>query len=161
MHDLIPLVLRALQLLFAIILLGMAGWLVSITSGSYLGYNYNSPSPISFMLFTTIWTIFPALTYLVLAPRFLPLSANNKIIHLAMDAITALFWFAGFIALAAWYGDHDYCLGSFCGVVVATCVFGAFEWLLFTATTVLSALDWNRTRGNSSAAKTAPETTVV
>lgn len=80
------------------------------------------------MLFTTIWTIFPALTYLVLAPRFLPLSANNKIIHLAMDAITALFWFAGFIALAAWYGDHDYCLGSFCGVVVATCVFGAFEW---------------------------------
>lgn len=136
------------------------------------------------MLFTSIWTIFPALTYLALAPRFLPLSANNKIIHLVMDAITALFWFAGFIALAAWYGSDNYCIERFCGVVVATCVFGAFEWyvvrrrcglqkncdlltvvflyrLLFTATTVLSALDWNRTRGNTSAAKTAPETTVV
>ncbi|KAL8921148.1 MAG: hypothetical protein Q9208_005901 [Pyrenodesmia sp. 3 TL-2023] len=127
MHDLIPLVLRALQLLFAIILLGMTGWLVSTTTATYFGYNVDSPSQISFMLFTSIWTIFPALTYLALAPRFLPPSANNKIIHLAMDAITALFWFAGFIALAAWYGSSDSC-GRFCNVVVATCVFGAFEW---------------------------------
>ncbi|KAL8762343.1 MAG: hypothetical protein Q9184_001650 [Pyrenodesmia sp. 2 TL-2023] len=160
MHGLIPLVLRALQLLFAIILLGMTGWLISTTADTYFGYNIGSPSELSFMLFTSIWTIFPALTYLVLAPRFLPLSGNNKIIQLAMDAITALFWFAGFIALAAWYNGSFNC-GTFCSVVVATCVFGAFEWLLFTATTVLSALDWNRTRANKSAVTAAPETTVV
>ncbi|KAI4141989.1 MAG: hypothetical protein L6R39_005124, partial [Caloplaca ligustica] len=34
-------------------------------------------------------------------PHFLPAAANNKIIHLVVDALTALFWFAGFIALAA------------------------------------------------------------
>ncbi|KAL9014775.1 MAG: hypothetical protein Q9173_000566 [Seirophora scorigena] len=61
----------------------------------------------------------PALPYLALGPRFLPASANNKVIHLAVDALTALFWFAGFIALAAWYGGftpsdrglvHGFCL---------------------------------------------------
>lgn len=83
------------------------------------------------MLFNSIWTLFPALPYLALGPRFLPLSANNKIIHLAIDALTALFWFAGFIALAVWYNDRDYCLGTVCGTIVASCVFGAFEWYVF------------------------------
>ncbi|KAI4167142.1 MAG: hypothetical protein LQ343_007446 [Gyalolechia ehrenbergii] len=154
MNELIPLVLRALQLLFAIILLGINAYLVSNTY-------YSSPSQINFMLFNSIWTLFPALPYLALGPRFLPLSANNKIIHLAIDALTALFWFAGFIALAVWYNDRDYCLGTVCGTIVASCVFGAFEWLLFTATTILSALDFWRTRGTSSAPKTVPETTTV
>ncbi|KAL9031642.1 MAG: hypothetical protein Q9196_000356 [Gyalolechia fulgens] len=153
MKELIPLALRALQLLFAIILLGINAYLVSEF--------FDSPSRINFMLFNSVWTLFPALPYLALGPRFLPLSANNKIIHLAVDALTALFWFAGFIALAVWYDDLFYCPGKICRTIVASCVFGAFEWLLFTATTVLSALDFWRTRGSSSAPKTMPETTTV
>ncbi|KAL8991608.1 MAG: hypothetical protein Q9177_000011 [Variospora cf. flavescens] len=161
MHDLVPLVLRGLQLLFAIILLGMTGYLVSNTTGRYYGYHFSSPSQVAFMLFNAVWTLFPALPYLALGPRFLPSSFNNKVIHLTLDALTAIFWFAGFIALAAWYGDHDYCLGRACGVIVATCVFGAFEWLLFTATTVLNGIDFNRSRNSTSAVKTAPETSTV
>ncbi|KAI4180139.1 MAG: hypothetical protein L6R41_007428 [Letrouitia leprolyta] len=116
----------------------------------------------NFMLFNSIWTLFPVLPYLALGPRFLPASANNKIIHLALDAVTALFWFAGFIALAVWYNDLAFCYGKYCKTVVASCVFGAFEWLLFTATAVLSGLDFWRTRGNSSAPKTTgPETATV
>ncbi|KAL8963455.1 MAG: hypothetical protein Q9193_000287 [Seirophora villosa] len=129
MNSLVPLVLRALQLLFAIILLGMTAYLVDTTTGSfYGGYRYRSPSEVAFMLFSSVWTLVPALPYLALGPRFLPASANNKVIHLAVDALTALFWFAGFIALAAWYGDRDGCTLTLCQVVVATCVFGAFEW---------------------------------
>ncbi|KAI4208132.1 MAG: hypothetical protein LQ348_000332 [Seirophora lacunosa] len=152
--NLVPLVLRALQLLFAIILLGMTGYLVNTTTSvSYYGYRSRSPSEVAFMLFTSVWTLgfalvlcrlngitgswdadsdpnmpVPALPYLALGPRFLPASANKKVIHLAVDALTALFWFAGFIALAAWYGGNDGCTLTVCQVVVATCVFGAFEW---------------------------------
>lgn len=84
------------------------------------------------MLFNSVWTIFPALAYLALGPHFLPAAANNKIIHLVVDALTALFWFAGFIALAAWYGATDYCIGRVCSTVVATIVFGAFEWYVLS-----------------------------
>ncbi|KAL8952708.1 MAG: hypothetical protein Q9222_001407 [Ikaeria aurantiellina] len=159
MNTILPLALRGLQLLCAIISLGLNAYLVDAFSNPYS----SSPSRVNFMLFNSIWTLFPALPYLALAPRFLSASspANLKIVHLAVDALTALFWFAGFIALAVWYNDLDYCFGRVCAVIVASCVFGAFEWLLFTATAVLSGLDFWRTRSNTSATKTAPETTTV
>ncbi|KAL8712808.1 MAG: hypothetical protein Q9220_003016 [cf. Caloplaca sp. 1 TL-2023] len=159
MNSIIPLALRGFQLLFAIISLGLNAYLVDTFTGPFS----NSPSRVNFMLFNSIWTLIPALPFLALAPRFLSASspANMKVVYLAVDALTALFWFAGFIALAVWYNDLDYCFGRVCGVIVASCVFGAFEWLLFTATAVLSGLDFWRTRSNTSAPKTAPETTTV
>ena len=62
---------------------------------------------------------------------------------LGLDALTMLFWFAGFIALAVFDRDlHDVdvityfgneyrgCdfLGNLCGTITAAVVFGAFEW---------------------------------
>ncbi|KAL8640381.1 MAG: hypothetical protein Q9228_002695, partial [Teloschistes exilis] len=87
-----------------------------------------SVSQANFLLFTSIWTIFPALIYLFLAPRFLSREGHFKFADAIIDGITALFWFAGFIALAVWYHGLDFCFGKVCGTIVAACVFGAFEW---------------------------------
>ena len=48
---------------------------------------------------------------------------------LGVEALTMLFWFAGFIALAVFVQDHFVvCSGSVCGSLTAAIIFGAFEW---------------------------------
>jgi len=66
---------------------------------------------------------------------------------LAVEALTCLFWFAGFIALAVivWFyapaGNNAYHSAQ------ADAAMGAFEWLLFLATTVLTALSAMNNKG--------------
>ena len=81
------------------------------------------------------------LLYLALAPRFMPKIAHPLAI-LGLDALTMLFWFAGFIALAVFHHDLEIdiefdgwfatrgCSDLFdiCPTVEAAVVFGAFEW---------------------------------
>lgn len=93
------------------------------------------------MVFTAVWTLL-ILIYLALAPRFFSAVAHPMAM-LGLDALTMLFWFAGFIALAVFhhqaegvylgndYGDtYKVCglLGGICGEIEAAAVFGAFEW---------------------------------
>lgn len=97
------------------------------------------------MIFVAAWTML-ILIYLSLAPRFFSSLANVFAI-LALDALTMLFWFAGFIALAVLYNavqdsavltrigfadvdventcDYD---RGLCREMEAAVVFGAFEW---------------------------------
>lgn len=65
--------------------------------------------------------------YLALAPRFVP-KITHKFVTLGLDAVTCIFWFAGFIALAAYRGDLDPCTGRVCDSISAGAAFGAFEW---------------------------------
>lgn len=46
---------------------------------------------------------------------------------LAVDAVTMIFWFAGFIALAVFLGDRV-CYGNVCNCAKTAAVFAAFEW---------------------------------
>ena len=86
-----------------------------------------SPGQINFLLFDSVWTIL-ALIYLILVPwRFSDTIAHHKFAILAVEALTALFWFAGFIALAVFLSDRV-CFGSVCSAAKAAAVFGAFEW---------------------------------
>ncbi|KAJ9666104.1 hypothetical protein H2201_003782 [Coniosporium apollinis] len=105
--------LRILQALFALIVLGCTSWIVSL----YDVPGVRAPSSISFLLFTSIWTLL-ALIYLIVAPARFPQYAH-KFGILGVEAVTMLFWFAGFIAAAV---------------------------LLFTATTAMAALHVWRTR---------------
>ena len=93
------------------------------------------------MVFNAVWTIL-VLIYLGLAPRFFSRYAHVHAIT-ALDALTMLFWFAGFIALAVLYHDIvsvanfeflSGCgvLGDYCGVSEAAVVFGAFEWYVLS-----------------------------
>ena len=122
--DLISLSLRAIQILFAIILLGLTAYLVNFFNDKTV--QGDSPSRVNFMLFNSLWTILVA-SYLLFAPR-LSHPLNHKYAILGLDAVTCIFWFAGFIALAVLYHDLIFCVGHICSVMVASAVFGAFEW---------------------------------
>jgi hypothetical protein len=55
------------------------------------------------MLFTAIWTLL-AVAYLVFAPTRFPRAAH-KFAILGVEALTMLFWFAAWVAVAALWGD--------------------------------------------------------
>ena len=69
-------------------------------------------------------------------------------------------WFSGFIAEAVSagrvdsydniFGGYARC-GRWCGSIKAAAVFGAFNWILFLATTILAALHLSRGRKNPTA----------
>lgn len=84
-----------------------------------------SPSQVNFLVFTSVWTLL-ALAYLVIAPWKFP-TAAHKYAVLAVEALTMLFWFAGFIALAVFLTDRP-CYGTVCNDAKALTVFAAFEW---------------------------------
>lgn len=67
--------------------------------------------------------------YLLVAPLKFPRLAP-VIAVLVLDALTMLFWFAAFIALAVWKSDtiRRECHLRICNTIVAGIVFGAFEW---------------------------------
>ncbi|KAF6222015.1 hypothetical protein HO133_001983 [Letharia lupina] len=163
MLDIILIALRAVQALFAIIVLGLTAHVAS--------YGL-TPSSDSFMVFASVWTLL-ILIYLALAPRFFSAVAHPMAM-LALDALTMLFWFAGFIALAVYHhqaervylgdglGDvYKGCTlaGGFCGEIEAAAIFGAFEWALFVATTALLALEFMRGRGGRSSKNAAGPST--
>lgn len=68
-----------------------------------------------------------AVPYLALSPRFFP-SAAHKFGILCAEAVTMIFWFAGFLAGAVFLSRLLFCTGSVCGAARAAVVFGAFEW---------------------------------
>lgn len=79
----------------------------------------------NYLIFCSVWTIL-ALLYLVVAPLRFPLTAH-KFGVLAAEALTTIFWFAGFIAIAVFLSDRV-CFGHVCSVAKAATVFAAFEW---------------------------------
>ena len=90
-------------------------------------FNTDSPSQFNFLIFCGVWTALLAVPYLTLAPRLYAPSAH-KLAILAVEAITMIFWFAGFIAGAVYLDDLVFCDGSFCSSAKAGVVFAAFEW---------------------------------
>lgn len=145
--------LRIVQAVLAIIVLGLTGY-VAHWWGGY--WHASSPSEINFLVFSAIWTIL-ALLYLGLSPMFFP-NAAHKFGILAVEALTMLFWFAGFIALAVFLSDRV-CFGHVCNAAKAATVFAAFEWVAFAVTTVLATLHVLRTRGSANT-KPAPQMSV-
>ena len=81
----------------------------------------------NFLLFCSLWTLL-AVIYLVLAPSRFP-AAAHKFAILGVEALTMIFWFAGWVAVAALWGDLA-CgsRGGVCGAGTAAIVFGAFIW---------------------------------
>ncbi|RDW71315.1 hypothetical protein BP6252_07878 [Coleophoma cylindrospora] len=128
--------LRIAQGVFSIIVLGLSG---------YVAHWYNadtltaSPSQVNFLIFVPIFSLI-ALAYLELAPRFMA-KASHPYGHLAFEALNTLFYFAGFIALAAFLGKLLFCRGSVCGAARADAVFAAFSFLLWTGTSTLLAME--------------------
>lgn len=90
----------------------------------------DSISEVNFLIFVSLWTGLITI-YLAIAQFKFP-SLAPAIAVLALDALTMLFWFAGFIALAVYHSNLGLCRGRVCDDLVAAIVFGAFEWYVFS-----------------------------
>jgi len=142
--------LRIAQALFAIIVLALSAY---VASWFNITTSRASPSQINFLIFASLWTLF-TVPYLTVAPVYFP-KLTHKYATLATDALTLLFWFAGFIALAVFLSSLSLCIGSVCNSAKAATVFGAFIWIISSITTGLAAMHVWRTR-HSAPAKPAP-----
>ncbi|CDM35640.1 hypothetical protein DTO013E5_6472 [Penicillium roqueforti] len=132
---------RIAQALFGVIVIGLTGYVVSLF---YNGWSYSDT--VNFLLFLGCWTAFVAVPYLVVAPIWFPRLAHRFVIP-AVEVITMIFWFAGFIALGAILPAPRWCHGSACSSLQAATVFGAIEWVLFAVTSYFSIVDLMHHRG--------------
>ncbi|QKX60739.1 uncharacterized protein TRUGW13939_07885 [Talaromyces rugulosus] len=124
---------RIVQAVFAIIILGLTAYVINVE----LSYWWDSSDTVNFDLFSAIWTLLIALPYLSLVPIFFS-SLSHVYAVLAVEAVTMIFWFAGFIALGALLPPPRVCHSSPCRALQAATVFASFEWLLFAITTAFT-----------------------
>ncbi|KAF1839324.1 hypothetical protein BDW02DRAFT_148118 [Decorospora gaudefroyi] len=123
--------LRGVQVVFSIIVLGLTAFIVS----EYVNW---SPASVDFMLFTSIWTLL-VLIYLTLAPSRFPRAAH-KFAIMGVEALTMLFWFAAFVAVATYWADQWWAgRGTFYNCGITAIVFSALTWVTFVATLGLAA----------------------
>jgi hypothetical protein len=131
-------ILRALQALFAVIILGLDAygeWFQlrdsSLTCTVASWFNTSTtlppvPGPVAFLVFTAVWTLLIIIPYTFIAPRYFPVLAT-KYPMLAAEASTMLFWFGGFVASADLLRQLDECSGSVCRSAIGGTVLGSFE----------------------------------
>jgi hypothetical protein len=104
--------------------------LVILALSAYVSNNWTwggwSPSSVNFLVFCAVWTLL-ALVYLVVAPARFP-NAAHKLAILAVEVVTTIFWFAGWVAVASLLGDLGLGRWAVGHAAVAACVFAAFEW---------------------------------
>ncbi|KAH8648212.1 marvel domain-containing protein [Tricladium varicosporioides] len=141
--------LRALQFIFAIIIMGTDGYAIHMFRGHtvYVHYEfgnfynyYGVPNSWGFLIFCAAWTVLIVIFHLIAGISF----ADRVLIgyiRVAVEAVAVLSWLAGFIAVAVQISTDTCSAGkNSCGLLKAATVFGAFEWLLFMATTALTAM---------------------
>lgn len=133
-------IIHAVLAVFLIIELGLTAYCVDITTNWWWN---NTPASWAFMLFNTIWSIL-VLLYIALIPLFFARGFNG-LVALVLEGITAIFWFAGSIAMAVTVGA---------GTPAAAVAFGFLIFALFTGLFVYDLLGFLRSRGHSAHADT-------
>ncbi|KAH7018488.1 marvel domain-containing protein [Microdochium trichocladiopsis] len=133
-------IVHAVAFVFAIIELGLTAY-----AAQWFFFGWAAPT-VNFMVFNSVWSIL-VLIYV----GVIPLVASrifHKLVSFGLNALTALFWFAGSIALAVRYGPSVSCNGNnVCGSTKAAIAFGFFLWAIFTALAVIDGLGSFRNRG--------------
>lgn len=99
------------------------------------------------MVFNSVWSLL-VLAYIGLVPLYMT-SVFHRLAALALNVITAIFWFAGSIAVAVGFGGPYDCRGSrSCQSAEAAIAFGFFLWAIFTFLAVVDAIESLRRRGH-------------
>jgi hypothetical protein len=98
-----------------------------------------------------VWTLL-ALLYLILAPTHYPVAAHKYGILFA-EAVTMIFWFAGWVALAVLLNNVGcgHSTWGVCRASIAGDVFGALAWLVWLVTAAMAAMHVSGSRGGSRA----------
>ncbi|KAJ5908018.1 hypothetical protein N7495_000700 [Penicillium taxi] len=135
---------RAAQVLFSLIVIGLTAYVVDVSAW------WSYTSIVNFLLFVGCWSAFLAIPYLVALVYYPNLS--NRYLVPAMEIVTTIFWFAGFVALGATLPPAAVCYGNVCRSLQAATVFSAFEWVvfvhraLFMVTTYFAIMDFTHNR---------------
>lgn len=84
-------------------------------------WRQSSPSEVNFLIFAPSWTILALVPLVVLPLRFSHLTTSTAAKYgiLALEMLTMLFWFGGFIALAVFLSDRI-CFGTVCLIILSS-----------------------------------------
>jgi hypothetical protein len=96
------------------------------------------PPPVGFMVAVPVLSVL-SLAYLEAAPRFAPKAAHPHAMFI-VEVMNALFYFAGFIALAVFLGKLRFCRGSVCEAAKANAGLSAIQFLVWGATAGLCGM---------------------
>jgi len=124
--------LRILQIVLSLVVLGTAGYVANWYNSDTLTA---SPSQINFLIFVPVWS-FITIAYLEITPVYAK-RASHPYAHFALEIITTIFYFAGFIALAVFLSKLLYCRGSVCASARAAAVFASISCATWILTTIL------------------------
>lgn len=144
--------LRIAQLAMAVIVLGLSAATISNSTYRYRGvrYSYSSGTD-NYSVFVAVWTLL-AIPYLLLSPLIFEIAAY-PLAFMIVELLSDVFWFAGWIALAAQWGPVGNCFSSSaCKTGKASTAMSAITWLLFVASTIVvmtSAVVYFKNKGLS------------
>ncbi|KAF2734861.1 hypothetical protein EJ04DRAFT_227638 [Polyplosphaeria fusca] len=129
---------RGLQAVLAVTVLGMMAYVASWWTSHW---RQLSPSEVNWMIFSPVWTILVLVPLILVPLKFDHMSSQPAVKWglLVAEALTMLYWFGGFIALAVFLSDRI-CFGTVCSVAKAGTAIAAFEWVAFAVTAVFSVL---------------------
>ncbi|KAL2429981.1 hypothetical protein ABEF95_013662 [Exophiala dermatitidis] len=137
--------LRALQIIFAIIVMGTDGHAIHVFRGHTVYEHtqfgtfdeyYGVHNAWGFLMFCAAWSL-PGVIFVIVAGIMFGDHTLIGYIRVAVEVVALLSWFAGFIAVAVSIGSNACPAEEHgCGSLEAAIVFGALEWLLFTITTI-------------------------
>jgi Membrane-associating domain len=116
--------IRIAQGFLALLVLALTAYVVSNWANGWW-----SPDSANFLLFCAVWTLL-AVAYLVITSlRFQNHPVGHKFGILAVEVVTAIFWFAGWVAFASLLGDLPHTQWwTVKRVGEAAVVFAAIEW---------------------------------
>jgi hypothetical protein len=98
-------------------------------------WRQSSPSEVNFLIFAPSWTVLALGALIVVPLKFSHMlsSKGARIGLLAVEGLTMLYWFAGFVALAVFLSDRI-CFGTVCDVARASTAISAVNWLVWAVT---------------------------
>jgi hypothetical protein len=102
---------------------------------------------VNFLIFSPVWSLL-ALTALVIVPMKMSsfaASTPGSYGLLALEVLTMLYWFGGFIAMAVFLRDRI-CFGAVCDVAKAGTALSAVTWLVWMGSLVISVVTMMRSR---------------
>lgn len=103
------------------------------------GARTSSPSIFNFLVFAPVFSLL-SIIYLETIPRFAP-RGSHPWASMGVELINTIFYFSGFIALAVFMSRLIFCNGAVCSVGKADAVITALDFVVWTASTTLMAMD--------------------
>ncbi|KAF1364058.1 hypothetical protein EJ07DRAFT_91658, partial [Lizonia empirigonia] len=117
---------RGTQGILAVIVLGLMAY---VTTWWTSHWRQDSPTQVSFLIFAPVWSLVTLIPIFLIPLKFSHLLSSAVIRWglVALDALSMLFWFAGFVALAVFLNGRI-CFGQVCDVARAGAAFGGLSW---------------------------------